>query len=163
MIPLPLLLAAATISPAPDCRARQLRLTVLPDKGDFNGMSHSGVALALRNVGSDCMLQALPRVAFLDARGRPLPALRRAPPGMHPGRVMVPLRIAGGHRAEIELRWVSGDVFAPGRSVRARSVTVRLGAATLRAPLAATLYGEAGRPVTFDQSPAKAMEGMAVR
>lgn len=158
---LALLLAAGTVPPTPDCRAAQLRLSVDRAGGDFNGMSHSGVALSIRNVGHDCALPALPKVAFHDARGRPLPTIRRAPPGMHPGPVMVPVRLAGGDRAELTLRWVSGDVFSPGRSVRARSVTVQVGAGTLRVPLDATLYGAAGKAVTFDQTPARAMEGMA--
>ena len=160
-MPILALLLAGAVPPAPDCRAAQLRLSIDRAGGDFNGMSHSGMALSIRNVGHDCMLPALPKVVFQDARGRPLPAIRRAPLGMHPGPVMVPVRLAGGHRAEFTLRWVSGDVFSPGRSVRARGITVQVGTGALRVSLDATLYGEAGKPVNFDQTPARAMEGMA--
>jgi hypothetical protein len=158
---LALLIAAAPAGAAlPPCRPAQLRLTADNPDGEFDGMSHSGVALSIRNVGRACTLPALPLVSMLDARGRVLAAVRQPPPGMHPGPVMVPVRLAAGPRAAIDLRWVSGPVFDRSRSVSAQSVTVRIGAGLLRAPLGATLYGPAGRPVTFDQSPAQAAEGM---
>jgi hypothetical protein len=73
---------------------------------------------------------------------------------------MRPVRLAAGHRASIVLRWVSGPVFDHSRSVAADSVSVRIGAGSIRAPLGATLFGEGGQRVTFDQSPARAAEGM---
>jgi hypothetical protein len=145
----------------PPCRPAHLRLSFDGRDGDFNGMSHAGTALTIRNVGPDCTLPALPVVTFRDARGRTLPASRRAPVGMHPGPVMLPVRLGGGHSAVAEMRWVSGPVFAQNRSVRAASVSVRIGGATLRAPLKAVLYGEAGKAVAFDQTPLRAAEGLA--
>jgi hypothetical protein len=154
-------LGSAGAQPAPACRTTQLRLSLDGHQGDFNGMSHSGTELSIRNIGPDCTLPALPKVEFRDARGRLLPAERKAPIGMHPGPVMVPVRLAAGHRAATELRWVSGAVFSHSRVVRAASVTVRVGTAMLHAPLTAMLYGTAGKPVTFDQTPIRAIEGMA--
>lgn len=147
-------------APTPSCRAAQLRLSIDDRAGDFNGMSHSGTQLSIRNVGSDCTLAALPKVTFRDRRGRALAAVRRAPPGMHPGPVMIPVRIGGGHRATIDLRWVSGPVYPHSRSIRAAGVGVQVGAGVLRAPLRAVLYG-AGDPILFDQTLARAAEGMA--
>ena len=143
----------------PPCRARQLRLSVDERDGAFNGMSHSGVELAIRNVGPDCTVPAVPVVQMLDARGRVLAAVRRPPIGMHPGPAMIPVTIAGGHRATIDLRWVSGPVFDRNRSVRANSVAVRIGVGTVRAPVQAVLYGEPGKPVMFDQTPVQKAGG----
>ena len=123
-------------------------------------MSHSGVELSIRNLGPDCALPALPKVVLLSRAGRALPAERQTPVGMHPGPVMIPVVLGGGHRAATDLRWVSGPVFPVNRSVRARFVTVRVGGAVLKAPLTAVLYGPKGRPVTFEQPPLRAMEGM---
>lgn len=145
----------------PLCRPAQLRLTLDGRDGDFDGMSHSGTELSFRNTGAGCMLPALPAVAFRDVRGHVLSATRRAPPGPRPGPVMASLRLAAGHRVATHLRWVSGAVFPSNRSIHAASVTVRIGTAMLRAPLKAILYGEAGKPLTFDQPPLRAVEGLA--
>jgi hypothetical protein len=157
-----LLVAQAALSHdgLPDCQARQLRLSVDGKDGDFNGMSHSGTELSIRNLGPDCRLAALPEVVFRDRHGRRLPAIREVPVGMHPGPVMVPLRLAAGHRAVTDLRWVAGPVFPQNRALRSATITVRIGGTTIRAPLTATLYGNAGKPVTFDQPPLQAAEGM---
>lgn len=139
--------------PLPACRATQLSLSLDPGDGDFNGMSHAGTALTIRNRGQACTLPALPTIELRDARGRVLPAVRRAPPGMHPGPVLLPVRLAPGGRATATLRWISGPVFPSNRSIRPASLSVRIGTAVVRAPLTATLYGQAGKAVSFDQSP----------
>ena len=160
---LSLIIAAQALSaPAavPPCRPSHLRLSVDGRDGDFNGMSHSGTALMIRNLGPDCMLPALPVVSLRDTHGRALPAARRAPVGMHPGPVMLPVRLGAGHQAETDLRWVAGPVFAHNRTVKPASLTVQIGTGTLRAPVKALLYGEAGKPVAFDQTPLHVVEGM---
>lgn len=160
---LALLMAAAPVAGAalPACRPAQLRLSTDDRGGDFNGMSHSGIELSLRNLGRACRLPALPRVTMLDRRGRAL-AARRDPPvvGMHPGPAMLPVRLGAGRRATIDLRWVSGAVFDGNRSVNAAMVAVRIGAGLVRAPLGARLYGPARGGVTFEQTPARVAEGM---
>lgn len=164
MLILSMLLAAPSVATAstapPACRADQLRLSLDPHGGDFNGMSHSGTELSIRNLGADCLLVALPVIRLSDARGRALPAIRQAPRGMHPGPVLMPVRLSGGRRAATDLRWVSGPVFPHSRSVRVARITVQVGTKVLRASLPATLYGEAGKPITFDQTPLHLMEGM---
>lgn len=158
MVLFTLLMAAAPVAHAalPPCRPAQLRLSADNPDGAFDGMSHSGAELSIRNVGRDCTLPALPLVSMLDRRGRLL-AAHRAPTGR---RALRPVRLAAGHRAAIDLRWVSGPVFDPSRSVAAETVSVRIGAGAIRARLGAILFGEAGAPVTFDQSPAEIAEGM---
>ncbi|SDA22596.1 DUF4232 domain-containing protein [Sphingomonas sp. NFR15] len=146
---------------APACRPAQLRVSLDGRDGAFNGMSHAGTQLSIRNTGRDCALPALPTIQFRDSRGRVLPAVRRAPVGMHPGPVMLPLRLAGGHRATTDLRWVARPVFSRNRGVHAASITVRIGASTVRVPTTAVLYGETGKSIGFEQSPLHAEEGMA--
>ncbi|MEH3121592.1 MAG: DUF4232 domain-containing protein [Sphingomonas phyllosphaerae] len=159
MLILAMLLAAP--SPLlPPCRAERLRLTLDGRDGEFNGMSHSGTELSIRNTGPDCILDALPNVQILDARNRPLPAVRHSPRGMHPGPVIVPIRLAAGHRATTAIRWVAGPVFDQSQSVRATKLRVGIGTGTLTTRMTATLYGERGQRVTFEQPPLRAVEGM---
>lgn len=160
---LALLLLAAPAPSLPPCRAGQLRLTLDGHNGDFNGMSHAGTELSIRNVGPACALDALPRVQFRDARNRALPAARAAPRGMHPGPVLVPVRLATGDRATSQLRWISGPVFPRNRTLRARKITVGIGTATLPTPLRASLYGPAGQPAPFEQTPFHAVESGSER
>ncbi|WP_395611921.1 DUF4232 domain-containing protein [Allosphingosinicella sp.] len=155
---LALLMAAAPVTGGalPACRPAQLRLSTDSGDGEFTGMSHDGVELSLRNRGRDCLLPALPLVELRDARGRVLAARRAPSAGRHPASVIV----TAGHRAALTLRWTSGAVFNHSRHVNAARVSVRIGAGMVSAPLAAALYGPAGRPVAFDQSVARQMEGM---
>lgn len=159
---LALLMAAAPLAghALPACRPAQLRLTTDSRDGEFTAMSHNGVELSLRNRGRDCLLPALPLVEMRDTRGRVLQTRRRPPVGMHPGPMMRPVPLAAGHRAALTLRWVSGAVYDHSRHVNAARVSVRVGAGLVSAPLDAELYGPAGRPVPFDQSLVREMEGM---
>ena len=158
---LAMLLLAAPVLPLPHCRVDQLRMSLDGRDGDFNGMSHSGTELSIRNIGPDCIVAALPTVQFRDARNRIVRAVRQVPRGMHPGPAMMPVRLAAGHRAAAEIRWIAGSVFPRSRSVRAARISVKIGAGTLSAPLAATLYGAVGQPAIFEQTPLRAIEGMA--
>ncbi len=159
MLILAMLLAAPSPS-LPPCRADRLRLTLDGRNGEFNGMSHSGTELSIRNIGPDCKLDALPTVQLLDLRNRPLPAVRQSPRGMHPGPVIVPIRLATGRRAATAIRWIAGPVFDQNRSVRATKLRVGIGTGTLTSRMTATLYGERGQRVTFEQPPLRALEGM---
>lgn len=149
--------AAATHAVVPACAATRLRLSVDGRDGAFNGMSHGGVALSIRNFGPDCTLSAVPTLRFDDAHGKRLPVRFDA---AAPARA-TPLRIAGGHRAETEVRWVAGPVYAHSRKVSAAAVGVRFGAAMLRAPLAAVMYGPSGQAVVVQQTALRPVEGMA--
>lgn len=141
-------LPAAPLAP---CRAAQLRLLPQDRDGDLNGMSHAGTGFVLVNRGEACQLPALPQLVLRDARGHALPATRRAPVGMHPGPVMVPLRLEKGAKAQGTLRWVSGPVFDSSRKLVAARLTVQIGQGQVSMPLRATLYAPAGQGAQFDQ------------
>ena len=95
----------------PDCNG-QIAVTLDDKDGDFNGMSHSGAMLVIRNLGPDtCSMAGLPRLRFENAKSVPLPVRRRAPVGMRPGPVVAPVVIAAGAQATTPLRWVSSDVY----------------------------------------------------
>lgn len=160
MLTLAVLLSAPSPLPPP-CRASQLQLSLDGRDGDFNGMSHSGTELSVRNMGQDCLLAALPQVQLRDARDRIAPVARQVPRGMHPGPVMVPIRLAAGHRAVAEIRWIAGPVFHRSRSVHVARIRLNIGAGTISAPLTAEIFGPVGQPATFEQTPLRAVEGMA--
>jgi len=150
LIPLALLAATA----APLCPPRSLTITTDAADGDFNGMQHSGTYLVVTNRGRvACRVEGLPQVTLLDARGRALPAKRNVPVGMHPGPVVVPVTLAPGASARTGLRWVSGPVFDRNQTYTATRARVRIDGGTIAIALRATLNGEAGKPVGFDQPP----------
>lgn len=151
------LLTVPAHAAVPACSAANLRLSVDGRDGDFNGMSHGGTALSIRNRGPDCTLPAAPQLRFYDAAGRRLP-LRFNQAASSP---RAPVSIAGGHRAEIEIRWVAGPVYPHSRKLRVAGISVQAGAALLRMPLGAVVYGAVGQSVVIQQTPLRAMEGMA--
>ena len=138
---------------APECRAGALRLRLDSGNGEFNGMSHSGVLVMLRNAGARaCRVPGLPLVEALDATGAALPVARQVPPGMHPGPVIVPVRIAPGAAVSTPLRWVTGPVFDHSRCFTPAKLRVTAGAVVLAAPWdGGQVCGEAGAPATFQQ------------
>ena len=144
-----LLLSALLPSHAvPPCSVAQLRLTADDHDGNYNGMSHSGTELLIRNIGPACMLAANPTLDMRDARGR---VVARGEPSQPRG---TPLRLGNGRPGSIELRWVSNGVFAHNRHVDARFIVMRIGSRILRAPIDATLYSEAGDGFGFEQTAA---------
>ena len=83
---LAMLLLAAPVLTLPHCRVDQLRMSLDGRDGDFNGMSHSGIELSIRNIGPDCIVAALPTVQLRDARNRIVRAVRQVPRGSRWGR-----------------------------------------------------------------------------
>ena len=81
-------LIALTVAagPAPAC-ARHLAIALANPNGDFDGMSHSGAHLTVRNRGPRaCRLPGLPTIGLADANGVAISAAREAPRFMHPDR-----------------------------------------------------------------------------
>ncbi|HEX7820827.1 MAG TPA: DUF4232 domain-containing protein [Sphingobium sp.] len=161
---LPLLALSLTAAPAlstasrlPPCSADQLSLAFDGEGGAFNGMSHGGTLLVIRNLGPKaCRMPGLPRLSFRDADGKPLPIVRKAPRGMHPGPVVVPVGVAAGAELTAPLRWVSGEVYDRSQCLTVASVAVQVaagpvGTGTLQGGFAARICGEAGSEVEFDQ------------
>ena len=138
---------------AAPCPAAVVTLRAGGDAGDFNGMSHSGTYLTIGNHGRrTCTVPGLPVVVLRDRAGRALPIVRRAPVGMHPGPVVVPVRVAAGASVRTGIRWVSGAVYDRSRCYDVASVAVTIGGRRLTAPLAAHVCGESGKAATFDQA-----------
>lgn len=154
-MPLALMLALAVAQPtppAPRCRPADLQLGTDGEQGDFNGMSHGGTWIVVRNRSRRaCSVDALPRLAMQDARGRALPVARNRPVGMHPGPVVLPVRIPAGGAVATGIRWVSGPVYADSRCYDAARATLSINGATLPLALAAHLCGPAGGTAGFDQ------------
>lgn len=144
------LAAAAT----PMCAPRDLSATTDAADADFNGMQHSGTYLVVANKGRRaCRIEGLPKLTLLDARGRPLPARRNMPVGMHPGPVVMPVTLAPGASARTGIRWISGPVFEHNRTLTATRATLRVNDGTIRLPFHAAINAEAGKPGGFDQPP----------
>ncbi|WP_321839583.1 DUF4232 domain-containing protein [Paraburkholderia bannensis] len=133
---------ASASAQTPQCQPTQLALSVDDGGGDFNGMSHGGTYLMLRNRGSRaCQLPARPDVAFLDANEQPLPTSMQPTPGMHPGPVLLPVVIPPHATVKASLRWVTGEVFDDTQCVDTASLRVSIGEGAVSAPLSAHLCG----------------------
>lgn len=140
------------VSTPPDCTAGQLSLTFDGENGSFNGMSHTGTLLVLRNVGpAACRIAALPALTFRDGAHGVLATARNVPPGLRPGPVMTPVDVPAGAEATTELRWVSGDVYDGHHCLTFSSLDVRIGAETLSRPFSGTVCGPPNRPIGYDQ------------
>ncbi len=144
--------AGASVRP---CAASALTLRLERGDGRFTGMSHDGAIAVVRNVGTTaCALPALLSLALLDAGG--VVVASGVPPGarfMHPGPVVFPIVLAPGEIAAAKLRWIIGNVFgqAAARNVTSASLALAIGGSSVKAPLAATLWGRGGAPVTFGE------------
>lgn len=134
----------------PSCSASQLSLGLDQEGGYFDGMSHSGTLLVLRNLGPQaCGVSAQPALGFEDAQHHPLRLSLQTPAGMHPGPVMLPVVIPVGAEITSEMRWVSGDVYDGHNCVSPAHMTMPLGADRLSVQFNGTLCGPAGQPPTY--------------
>lgn len=119
--------AFAQVQHAPPCSASQLSIAVDSENGNFDGMSHSGTLLVLRNIGPvRCTVAGFPALTFLDAANHPLPLSREVSRGMHPGPVIVPVTVVPGAELTATLRWISSDVVRPGSCYTASSLSVKI-------------------------------------
>lgn len=141
----------------PACKSGQLSLAIDDENGNFDGMSHSGVLLVLRNLGPEtCSIPAKPKVEFENEKQKPLGITPQTPAGMHPGPVMLPVAIPVGAEVTSELRWVSGDVYDGHNCISPSFLAVTVGIDVLRVKvLERTLCGPAGRPPNFTMTPLK--------
>lgn len=148
----------------PMCKASDLSLGTDSENGSFNGMSHAGTLLVLRNLSSvACRVPARPEIGFADEakqggstpQGVLLP-IRLEIPGarfMHPGPVMVPVVIAPGAEVTSKLRWVSGEVFDSNLCFNPTAITVTIGGEVQQAALGAHICGDKAKGVTFQATP----------
>lgn len=153
-------LAATAWGAEPSCKEGQLSIALDDEGGNFNGMSHSGTLLVLRNLGPDvCSVAARPEVHFEDSAQQPLPitvgASETTKRAMHPGPVLLPVAVPVGAELTSELRWVSGQVYDDGKCVSPAFLTVKTSAETLRIKLpdGASICGPAGKPPAVTMTP----------
>lgn len=139
----------------PLCQAAHLRVATDGKDGDFNGMSHSGTLVVIRNVSpAACALQPMAQMSFYDAAGARLGAtgVFAGTRFLHPGPVVLPLALPAGAAATATLRWIAGPVFEKNACISTRELRVTLGSKSLRTPLIATVCGDATKGISFDQT-----------
>lgn len=139
----------------PMCKAKDLSLGTDAENGAFNGMSHSGTLLVLRNLSPvPCRVPQRPAITFLNGV-TPLEVKLDIPGAkfMHPGPVLVPVVVLPEAEVTAKLRWVSGDVYENSVCLSSTTVTVKIGDATQQSPLVAHICGDKAKGVTFQATP----------
>ncbi|MCX2561390.1 DUF4232 domain-containing protein [Acetobacter farinalis] len=144
------------------CQPGQLAMALDDRNGAFNGMSHSGTALTLRNTSPEaCAMPPVLSLRFEDAAGHALPVARRAyaaarRPGPHgplPRQQSVPVILPAGAVREATLRWVSGDVYDDSHNcVRPSWLVLKAGEGDLRTAFHGQFCAPARSALVFDQS-----------
>ncbi|MBC9010303.1 MULTISPECIES: DUF4232 domain-containing protein [Acetobacter] len=155
--------AADVSASQPVCKAKELHLTVDDQNGAFNGMSHSGTMVTLKNVGATpCSVPAYPVVELQDSAGNSLPAVRQKDGatasdiknGQPQGKAAITLPAAG--EVHTALRWVSGDVYDDSHNcMTAAALQVKWddGRQIARVPVQAHVCAPAHKSAEFEQAP----------
>ncbi|WP_323989077.1 DUF4232 domain-containing protein [Nguyenibacter sp. L1] len=147
-------MAQAAPVPYSKCTVSQLSLGFDDEGGAFNGMSQSGTLLVLRNIGiAPCQVRALPHLHFEDADGHAVDAVRRAPPGMHPGPVLSSVQVMPDAELTARLHWVSGDVYDGHHCISPATAVLDLPGGALRQAFGRHMCAPAGSAQFFDQAP----------
>lgn len=163
---LPLLAASACSSRSPDTAAAvaavstssrpgtcKLALSLDGGDGRFNGMSHSGTMLILRNAGkAPCTIPARPLPRFTDNERRPLNIVMQTPVGMHPGPVLLPVVVLPGTSVTSDLRWVSGNVYDHGHCESPTFITLMIGKEAVSSAFSGQLCGAGGKPSSYSMT-----------
>lgn len=137
------------------CAPSQLAFSLDSGNGRFNGMSHSGTTLVLRNTGaSACTLPALPLPTLTDANKRVLNIVAQASPDSHPA--PTPITLASGATVTSDMRWVSGDVYDHGHCESPAIITLRVDKQTVATDFSGHLCGPGGKPPTYTLTPFQA-------
>ncbi|MGN6656067.1 MAG: MliC family protein [Rhodanobacter sp.] len=138
------------------CTPAQLSLQLDDGNGRFNGMSHSGTMLVVRNVGNvACSVAALLSPKLQDARHRAL-AITAQVPSPPPASLPPRLMLAPGAGVESDMRWVSGNVYDDGHCESPAFITLAIGTGTVTAPFHGRLCGAGGKPSTYSITPLRA-------
>ncbi len=137
------------------CTPAQLSLRLDDGAGRYNGMSHSGSMLVVRNAGDvACSIAALPSPKLQDSQHQTLAITARAepPPADQPPRLL----LAPGASAQSDMRWVSGNVYDDGHCESPAFITLALGTGIVTAPFRGQLCGAGGKPSTYSITPFRA-------
>lgn len=133
------------------CSADDLSLATDGENGSFDGMSHSGTLLVLRNLSpTACRVQAMPQLVFANANG-PLkatlstPGFGRQANGvvLGHGPVLLPVVVAPDAEVTSKLRWVSGEVYDKSVCIQPTRLTVTVEGKQQSVSFAAHLCGDA--------------------
>lgn len=160
-------LAAGIATPPSPCDRGTIALSLDDGGGEFNGMSHAGTRLIVRNTGMvACRFPMRPGIVFKDAKQAGLPVIvgerRKALPGViqisEPGALGSALivTLSPGQSVSTTLRWISGDVYGrgQGRCVHPRAIELYLQPANVvDLPFKGDICGERGKMITVDRSP----------
>lgn len=134
-----------------DCAPSQLAFSLDNGNGRFNGMSHSGTTLVLRNTGTSTCTISAPLPTFTDADKRTLDIVAQDSPGSHPAPTTTTL--APGATVSSDMRWVSGNVYDHGHCESPAIITLTAGKQTVAASFAGHLCGPGGKPSTYTLTP----------
>ncbi|CAM5247750.1 DUF4232 domain-containing protein [Rhodanobacter lindaniclasticus] len=137
------------------CTPLQLSLRLDADQGRFNGMSHAGTMLVVRNTGTAaCTIAAMPSPRLQDASRQTLAISANASPAPtgQPPRI----ELAPGASVASDMRWVSGNVYDDGHCESPAFITLATGSGTVTAPFEGHLCGAGGKPSTYSITPFQA-------
>jgi hypothetical protein len=145
----------AALAPGlPSCRAEQLTLALDAGNGRFDGMSHSGTSLLLRNAGPHaCTVPAHPSLQFGDADGHATDIVVQAATTTQAKRQPASVIIAPGDRVGSDLRWVSGNVYENGHCEAPTRIRLVLDGGAVSAAFAGHLCGAGGKPSFVTMTP----------
>jgi len=128
----------------PACTAAQLTLASKP--AEFEGMMHAEMSVRATNTSaSACRLGPRGDLSFLDSEHAPLriELAQQFIRGMHPGPVVLPVRMDPGTVAALRLRFAVGN-GGPNEAAQCatpRFVRLRLDASYITAPIVARMCG----------------------
>lgn len=139
------------------CQTSQLAFSLNDDDGRFNGMSHSGTALVLRNKGTTpCTIPAMPQPGFTNADGQPLAITAQASIDPRAG-PKAPMLLASGASVTSDMRWVSGNVYNDGHCESPAFITLAFDQQTLSSRFSGQLCGPGAKPPTYTLTPFRPM------
>jgi membrane-bound inhibitor of C-type lysozyme len=131
------------------CAPSQLALTLDSAGGRFNGMSHSGTMLVLRNTGAAaCTIPARLPPSFAGSDGHTLNILAQTPTGPDAASHS-PITLAPGAVVTSDMRWVSGDVYDNGHCEAPARLTLALDQQRISTAFTGRLCGAGGQPSTY--------------
>lgn len=148
----------AAAAQVPMCAMDQLSLALDAENGNFDGMSHSGTLVVLRNLGgSACRVEAVPVITLRSgATGEAVRGVMAGARSMHPGPVLRPVLrpvvVAAGAEVTASLRWVSGEVFDDSVCVVPKTLAVTIGGATQEVEFGNKLCGQRGKGIEFEMT-----------
>lgn len=130
------------------CAPSQLVFSLDSGNGRFNGMSHSGTMLVLRNTGTAaCVIPTQPPVTFKDENGQPLEIAAQDSPDSPSA--SAPISLASGATVTNDMRWVSSDVYDNGHCDSPAYITLAIGEQVISTAFAGHLCGTGGKPSTY--------------